>query len=73
MLGRRGYGIGTLRNHAGNGNLGADLLPGQVPPDARLGSLSDFNLNYPGSIQIFGVDSKSPRGDLAYGITALGA
>ena len=62
--------IRAFWNHTGARNLGRNFFAGQVPADAGLGALADFDFDGSRSIQVIQMDAETPRGHLGDGVFA---
>ena len=65
-------GVAALGDHAGGGDGGGDLLPGQVAADARLGPLAHLDLHRGGALQVAAVHAEAARGHLDDRVGAVG-
>ena len=67
-----GEGIGALRDHPRDRHFVVDLLAGQVAADARLGSLTDLDLDGRARLEVIGVNAESPGGALHDDVILVG-
>ena len=68
VMGRRGNGVGALRDHSGLGHVPYDLCPGQVTADAGLGALAHFDFNGSTRLQVVLVDAEPAGSHLNDGV-----
>ncbi|OPZ81778.1 MAG: hypothetical protein BWY76_02921 [bacterium ADurb.Bin429] len=71
MVGGRRDGIGPDRNHACGSDCGAYLLPRQMPADARLGALADFNFHRRAGVQVLYIHAETAGGALYDGAVGI--
>ena len=72
MVRRGGDRVRADGDHAGRGDLGADLLAGEMAADAGLGALADLDLDGGARLQVLRGDAEAPRGDLNDGAVGVG-
>ena len=72
MVRRRRDGVGALGDHAGARHLLVDLLAGQMPSDAGLGALADFDLDGGAGVQVVRVHAEASAGHLHDGAVGVG-
>ena len=70
MMRRRGYGVGSLGNHARLSYQLGDLLSGQMAPYSRFGSLAHLDLHRSSAVEVLRIYTEPARGHLDYGASA---
>ena len=67
MMRRRGYGIGSLGNHARLSYQLGYLLSGQMATDSRFSSLAHLDLHRSSAVEVLRIYAEPARGHLDYG------
>ena len=71
VMGRRGNGVGTLRDHAGLGHISCDLGAGEMAADAGLCALPHLDLDGGAGIEILFLYAEPAGGDLHDGVVTV--
>ena len=71
MVGRRGNGVRSFRDHTGTGYISYDFRTGKMASDTWFCTLSDFDLNGCACLQIIRMDAKTAGSHLYDSIFAI--